>query len=325
VPERKTYMPNSTDTRPIIKSLCICVVGSVLLVLGGCSRQNQAVDLYVDAVMFKEFDQNERAVEKLNEAVKLNKNFSLAYSLLGEIYQEIKDYEKSAAAYETATELNPWSFKDYFNLGRVYQIMQKFAQAVKAYVRACELKPDHIQAHINAAQSFYHIEDYNSALAYGHAAEQIDPNVAEVQKVLGDVYESQSDYDQAIRSYKRALEIDSNDPDVMISLAVVYLRTSRNEPAKELLTSVLQSCYLRLEQVDESIQSYDRALQIDDKNWEAHRGLGVAYMLKALDNEDEVLKARAVEQWQLSLDIRPDQPRREKLLRLISKYSEQRK
>jgi len=73
------------------------------------------------------------------------------------------------------------------------------------------------------------------------------------------------------------------------------------------------------------IESYGRALEIDDKNWEARRGLGVAYMLKALSDEDQVLKAKAVEQWHLSLDIKPDQPRRERLLRLIRKYSEQSK
>lgn len=357
-------MPNCAGTRHIIKSLCICTVGLVYLLCGGCSRRQQAVDLYVDAVMFKELDQNEMAAEKLNEAVQVNKHFSLAYSLLGEIYQEIKDYEKSAAAYENATKLNPWSFKDFFNLGRAYQLMEKFAQAVKAYVKACELKPDHLQAHVNAAQSFYKIEDYNSALAYGKTAEQIDPNVSDLQKVLGDIYEAQKDYDQAVRSYKRALEIDSNDTNIMLALAVAYLRTNRNQPAKELLTSVIQIqpdndaarqylgyCYLAFreeavkayeqelksrdkdaallaslekggeEALDKSIESYEKAVEINDGNWEAYRGLGVAYMLRAIDDDNEMLKSKAVYQWRLSLEIKPDQPRRERLLRLIRKYS----
>ncbi|UCC22917.1 MAG: tetratricopeptide repeat protein, partial [Planctomycetota bacterium] len=140
---------------------------------------------------------------------------------------------------------------------------------------------------------------------------------------------------QAVRSYKRALEIDSNDPDIMLALAVAYLRTNRNEPAKELLTSVIQIrpdsglahqylgyCYLRLDEVNKSIESYSKAVEINDKDWEAHRGLGVAYMLNALSNEDAALKAMAVEQWHMSLEIKPDQPRRERLLRLIRKYSE---
>lgn len=353
-------MPSRTDARFTMRSLGMCVVNLALLFSAGCGQEQQAVDLYVDAVMLRELDENEMAIERLNSAVQLNKRFSLAYSMLGEIYQEIKDYGKSAASYEKATELNPWSFKDYFNLGRVYQIVKKFARAVKAYARACELKPEHLAAHINTAKCYYEIKDYNEALTAAARAEQIDPNVSEIQKLLGDIYESQRDHEQAIRSYKRALEIDSNNPGVMTSLAICYLRTNRNEPAKELLTSVIQTqpdsdtayqylgyCYLLLrrqaiesyksapktdnntpwiktslvEYLNKSIESYSRAIEINDKNWEAHRGLGVAYMLRALNNKDEMLKAKAIRQWRLSLDIKPNQLRHERLIKLIRKYS----
>jgi tetratricopeptide (TPR) repeat protein len=308
-----------------------------LLLSGGCGQEQRSVDLYVDAVMLKELNENEMAVEKLNSAVKLNKRFSLAYSMLGEIYQETEDYEKSAASYEKATELNPWSFKDYFNLGRVYQIRKKFTQAVKAYVKACELKPDYLEAHINAAKSYYEIKDYNSALIYGERAEKIDPNVGEIQKMLGDIYDSRKDYDQAIAFYNRALEIDSNNPEIMTSLAVAYLRTGRGSIAKELLTSVIQIqpdnntaykhlgfCCLQLKDVNKSVESYSRAIEIDDKDWESHRGLGVAYILKGKNEDgtiDDTLKAKAVQQWRLSLGIKPDQPNSKRLLKLIQYYS----
>ena len=343
---------------------CICLTSLILLFSAGCAQEQQAVELYVDAIAFRELDENEKAVEKLNSAVQLNKRFSLAYSLLGEIYQEIRDYEKSTAYYEKATELNPWSFKDYFNLGRIYQVMKKFTQAVKAYAKACELKPDHLNAHINAAKSYYELKDYNSALIYGERAEQIDPDVSEVQKVLGDIYESQKDHDHAIASYKRALETDSNNPEIMTSLAVAYLRTNRNSSAKELLTSVIQIqpdnntayqylgfCYLgfyyqageaykreqeqdnsnpaiiaslveeRNETLGKSIESYKKAIEINDKDWQAHKGLGVAYAIKGTNNKDKTLRAKAIQQWRLSLDIKPDQPNRERLLKLVRTYS----
>jgi tetratricopeptide (TPR) repeat protein len=118
------------DVRLIIKpcftttvSFWVCITG--LLFSAGCGQQQQqrAVDLYVDAVMFRELNENEKAVEKLDAALKLNKRFSLAYSLLGETYQQLQDYEKSATSYEKAIELNPWSFKDYFSVGQVYVFM----------------------------------------------------------------------------------------------------------------------------------------------------------------------------------------------------------
>jgi protein O-GlcNAc transferase len=306
----------------------------IVLFSVGCGPKPQAMDFFIDAVVLKELEQNEMAVQKLNSAVEIDHGFWLAYSMLGEIYEEIREYEKSAASYERAAELNPRSFKDYFNLGRVYQLMKKFALAVKAYVKACEINPGHFEAHLNAAKSYYELKDYNGALAYGHRAEQIDPNVSEVQKLLGGIYDLQRDYEAAIRSYKRSLEIDSNDTEVMSSLAIAYLQTERYEPAKELLADVviiepaniaayqqLGYCHLRLNDLDSAIDSYGRAIAIDGKDWQSIRGLGVAYMLKSLSNKDDTLKAKAVEQWRLSLAINPNQPRSNKLVELIEKYS----
>jgi tetratricopeptide (TPR) repeat protein len=337
-----------------------CYFLFLLLFLTGCGPEQQAADLYVDAVMLSESGEDKEAVEKLDSAVKLNKDFSPAYSLLGEIYEKMQDYEKSAASYNEATRVNPWSFDDYFSLGRVYRIMKKFAQAVKTYVRACELKPNHLEAHVNAAKSYYEIEDFNNALVYGRRAEEIEPDIVEIQKLLGDIYESKKDHEKAIGSYKRALEADSENPEIMTSLAVAYLRTNRNEPAKELLTAAIKNkpdngtayhylgyYYLRLydenfkaykdlkqaggedlelkasldESLEKALANCGKAIEIDQMDWYAHKVLGVAYMLKLHNSRDESLKAKAVEQWRLSLEIKPDQPNYEGLARLIEKHS----
>jgi tetratricopeptide (TPR) repeat protein len=317
--------------------LSAVIIVIIVMYLGGCALPGKEVDLYVDATALNERGENQKAVEKLNAAVKVNKRFSPAYSLLGEIYQQRNDYQKSAASYEEATRLNPWSFQDFFGLGRVYQITKQLAKAVKAYARACELKPDHLEAHIGAAKCYYEIEDYNNALLYGQRAQQINPEAGELRRLLGDIYQSQKNYSQAISSYKRALEADSNNPEIMTSLAVAYLRnnTNYNELARELLTSVIRIqpdnspayrylgyCYLLLKDVDKSIASYEGAVEINDEDWEAHRGLGVACAMKASgDDGDASLKAKAVEHWRRALEIKPDQPGRGKLLKLIETYS----
>lgn len=326
-------MHGSTKVRFIIR---IWLTSLILLFSAGCQQQQQAVALYVDAVTLKETDQNDKAIEKLNAAVKSDERFSLAHSLLGEIYQEIKDYEKSAASYKKAIELNPWSFKNHFNLGWDYLTMEKFALAAKAYSRACELKPDHLGAHINATICYYKIRDYNKALTYGNRAEQIDPSADKIQYLLGDIYAFQKNYDQAIVAYKRALEIDSHNPEIVTSLAVAYIESRRYKPAKELLEFVIQMqprnntayrhlgyCYLQfdeLDAVDKAIESYNKAIEIDNKDWRAHNRLGFAYMLSARNKNDEVLRIKAIKQWRLSLAIKPDQPQRETLLKLIDKY-----
>ena len=357
------------------KSNCFLVILGMMalaavLAAGGCATNSgQAIDLYVDAVALNEMEQEQAAIEKLNQAVAVNKSFSLAYSLLGEIYMKIQEYDNSAAALEKATELNPWSFKDFFNLGRVYELMERFAEAVRAYSRAVELEPQDVQANIGAARSYYKLDDYQNASLYAGQAEQLAPNAGEVHELLGDIYGKTQDYEQAIASYKRALELESDDPDTMNSLAVAYLRTKRPSPAYELLKSVIQmqpdnkqaykylgytALVLYLEDKNayeaelqsaspdevmveslqrsmtnylvESVASYAKSVESDEQDWDAHRGLGVAYIWKATagrDTIDQEMKEKALYHWKRSLEINPQQTYRETLLQNIRIYSRQ--
>jgi tetratricopeptide (TPR) repeat protein len=85
-------------------------------------------------------------------------------------------------------------------------------------------------------------------------------------------------------------------------------------------------CCLQLKDVDKSMESYSRAIEIDDKDWDSHRGLGVAYMVKGKNEDgtiDQILKDKAIQQWRLSLEIKPDQPNGERLLKMIEYYSKE--
>jgi hypothetical protein len=124
-------------------------------------------------------------------------------------------------------------------------------------------------------------------------------------------------------------------PNVMMQLAYAHLKMQRYDLAKDVLTSVIERkgddstthqylgyCYLKLGDLDKAIDSYARAVGLNDADWEAHRGLGVAYMLKARSTGDEGLAAKAIEQWRKSLDIKPDQKNAQTLVKMIETYSQ---
>ncbi|MCK5428796.1 MAG: hypothetical protein KAI94_04955, partial [Anaerolineales bacterium] len=87
----------------------------LLILIGGCGKgvqtampsvdleedqsasQREAVSLYVDAMMLKELNEQDKALVKLDAALALDPKFALGYSLKGDIYQMGADYEKSAA------------------------------------------------------------------------------------------------------------------------------------------------------------------------------------------------------------------------------------
>ncbi|MDD5458284.1 MAG: tetratricopeptide repeat protein [Phycisphaerae bacterium] len=344
--------------------LCALSLFGFIVAFSGCVTppQPQIMDLYVDAVVLQETKPKE-AVEKLNQAVRINDKFFLAWSLMGDIYKSVKEYESAVSAYDRATELNPWSFKDYFELGRTYQLMENFIMAVKAYGRALEINPDDYKANLYNAQSYFAINDYQNALEYGQKAARLDPNETEALVLVGEIYDETKDYHKAIAAYKRAIENDSTNTKVMTHLAAAYLKTDRVEPAVELLDEVRQRVpannrafqylgYANLmlygravkeynqtaeqgqdvsllqeqmsEYLDKAITNYHQSLRIDQNDWEAHRGLGVAYVLmnkKVGGMLGRSYKKKAVEHWRTSLDIKPEQPNRTGLLKLIDKYS----
>jgi len=147
----------------------------------------------------------------------------------------------------------------------------------------------------------------------------------------------QMDYSRTIQpSVQRPMTSgDVRSPELSMRLAYAYLKMQQYKLAKERLTFVIQHqrgnntayqylayCHLKLGELDKAIESYRRAIELDNRDWEAHRGLGVAYMLRARANKDEQLKAMAVEQWKASLQINQDQPSRDALLKMIQAYSE---
>jgi tetratricopeptide (TPR) repeat protein len=158
-----------------------------------------------------------------------------------------------------------------------------------------------------------------------------DSHSNQMQKEVSSIYEPR---ERTAHSHDQQRRTDNGNPRIMMSQAGVHLKAGRYELAIELLWAVIQIqprnntayqylgyCQLRLDDVDEAIDSYSRAIQLNDKDWQAHRGLGVTYMMKMRDTEDKVLSTKAVDHWRLSLDINPDQHSREQLIGLIAQYS----
>jgi tetratricopeptide (TPR) repeat protein len=316
-------------------AVSILILASLLSFLTGCNEAERAAQLYTEATILNDTQEKDLAIEKLKQAIDLSSEFTLAHSMLGDIYQEVGDYNNSEQSYEKATQLNDFSFHDFFNLGKVRQVLKKFDLAAKAYVRACEIDPNNAPAHLNAARCYFEIKDDSQALEnameYSLRAKELDPTSGDVYSLMGDIYQTRKDNALAIDSYKRSLEIEGNKPDIMISLAVSYFRAKQNDSAREVLDSVIESdkenslayrylgvYYIRANDFENALKNYLMAVHFNKNDWQAHKGLGVAYMLKAISNDDSEARAMAIDHWTESMSINPRQP---KLGELLNKYS----
>lgn len=135
-------------------------------------------------------------------------------------------------------------------------------------------------------------------------------------------------------SSDEGLQPAQRSPQTTLEVAYGYLKMGRFDLAKETLASVIAEqpnnstahqylgyCHLKSGDIKAAVQSYLTAVDLNNADFEAHRGLGVAYMLKARSDGDPNLADRAVEQWQVSLDINPDQANAPALRKMIEAYT----
>ena len=69
-------------------SILIITLAGLLLLGAGCNNRERAAELFTDAVMLNESEDKSEAIEKLKNAIDLYPEFSMAHSMLGDIYQE---------------------------------------------------------------------------------------------------------------------------------------------------------------------------------------------------------------------------------------------
>jgi tetratricopeptide (TPR) repeat protein len=315
---------------PVWLSLSLAALGLCV----GCTPRKPPVDMYLDAVVLSELGQNELAVKKLNAVIAADPDFALVYSELGKAYQKLGDHTKAVTAFRKAAELDSWSFESHMQLAAACKQLGNYGDAAGAYARAVELDPKSLDAMIGAAECHLKAGQYLKSLVYCEQAEQTGERTAEVLRLLARVYEGQKDYEQAIRTYRRLLSSKSDDVDVMLALAVAHIKAGQYDKAKGVLISVTQMrpqestafrhlgyCFVRLGDIDQAVQMYEKSIDLNDDDWEAHRGLGVAYMIKARRTGDARLQAEAIKHWRRSLSIAPSQPKHEVLEQLIREQS----
>jgi tetratricopeptide (TPR) repeat protein len=329
------------------RNLALIALGAVA-VLGcpGCVRPEpkiSAVDHYVKGQMLLDDGDVEAALAELAQAVKADPRLSIAHAAIGDVHRRRGNWDLARRSYEAACETNPFAFLPHYNLGVTYQVLAQAAKAleevenylkraVEVYVRAITLQPDDFDSHLNISACYFQLGEVELADKYCRQAIAIDPNSAKAYGNLATIQESQGNLYEAIKAYKACLEQDMHQPEVLMNLGSAYMRQGRLKAAMRTFQQAgkedpngsgpwekMGACYFYLRKFAEAQKAYQEALELDTNSAVAHRGMGVVYMSQfVLDNSKTDLREKALEEWNLSLEIQPDQ---EDLKRLVEKYS----
>ncbi|XP_057465580.1 anaphase-promoting complex subunit 8 [Actinidia eriantha] len=98
--------------------------------------------------------QHEKSVMYFRRALKLNKNYLSAWTLMGHEYVEMKNTPAAVDAYRRAVDINPCDYRAWYGLGQAYEMMGMPFYALHYFRKSVFLQPNDSRLWIAMAQCY---------------------------------------------------------------------------------------------------------------------------------------------------------------------------
>ncbi|MGB2697341.1 MAG: FlgO family outer membrane protein [Candidatus Zixiibacteriota bacterium] len=221
----------------------------------------EALRLYLEGYdLFRKIYLKE-AVEKFQEAIKIDSTFASAYLKLAFCYASLADELKARAYVEKAAKFSDKvSKKEKFLIDAYHHLFQGRVQEAKQLLEEMvRLYPDEKLAHENLALINYQMKNYEEAIAEYNKVIELDSLNKDAYNTLAYVYDAVGRYDEAIKSINRYIELAPGEANPYDSRADIYARHA---------------------EVDKAIESYNKALEFKPDFEASIEKLGLMYLYK---------------------------------------------
>ncbi|KAJ3680587.1 hypothetical protein LUZ60_016865 [Juncus effusus] len=152
--------------------------------------------------------QHEKSVVYFRRALKLNRKYLLAWTLMGHEYVEMKNTPAAIDAYRRAIEINGRDYRAWYGLGQMYEMMAMAVYALYYYRKASMLQPNDARLWIAMAHCYENAPlsvPRDAIRCYKRAADCNDPEGIALHK-LAQLHAELDQSDEAAFYYKKDLE-----------------------------------------------------------------------------------------------------------------------
>jgi len=179
--------------------------------------------------------------------------------LKGEEYVSTAKFKEALTEFKAAIKIDP-NFSDaYTATGFVYIMLQNFREAATHLEKALTINPADIKACENLGVIHFYSGNYDKAIHYYEKAIKIDPRLVSAHNSLGSVYILLGKSKESIEHYQKALDADPYNAATYFNLGDVYYRIGQSDKAREY---ILKSKRLyELDQNFEGLQQAEEALK----------------------------------------------------------------
>jgi clan AA aspartic protease (TIGR02281 family) len=216
----------------------------------------------VRALVYKELQEFDKALDDYATAIKHDKNYSEAYQNRGQLLYELKRYDESDKDYMKLFEFEEVDATGYMGIGRNAKEQKHYDKAIEQYTYVTKLFPEYASGYSYRAEAYclsgkfdlaiddiikaFEIEPYESyALewlapisdsAYRQLITKLKINVVKNKNneswfyYIGYVYQQKKEYINAIDNYKKYIELNHN-AQVLNLISECYYKMANYEVA----------------------------------------------------------------------------------------------
>ncbi|CAM6019838.1 unnamed protein product [Sphagnum balticum] len=182
--------------------------------------------------------QHEKAVLYFKRALRLNRRYLSAWTLMGHEYVEMKNTPAAIDAYRRAVDINPRDYRAWYGLGQTYEILAMPYYALYYYRHATQLRPHDARMWCAMGQC-YETEQLNmhdaAIRCYRRAVSNSDREGIALHK-LAKLHESLGQADQAAYYYRKNLqrmEADQNEGQDFVDALLFLANYCKNQGSLE--------------------------------------------------------------------------------------------
>ncbi|XP_072039506.1 uncharacterized protein [Amphiura filiformis] len=246
---------------------------------------------YLIGMCHMEIPNHLKAYEAFNDAIRINAHYPEAFYQRGLTRMKLRQ-AKGIVDFNRALALNPKLFQAYLSRAAYYGMRGRYSKAIVNCNEAIRLQPRSVRAYLYRGALKYYIQAYKLAIKDLCTALEIDNTCSLAYFNRAVCYHTTKDYRKALRDYGIVLMLgEENALKVLINRGLMYFaqkdyrnakqdfsQAAKEDPRDPKIRHTLGLCCHKLNQLEDSVLVFTRALENNPFFLDAYISRGNAFM-----------------------------------------------
>jgi len=239
----------------------------------------------------EKFADPKKAIEYLNDAIKLQPDYAGAYSNRGIAYGVLGQYQRAIEDFNQAILLQPDYAGAFNNRGIAYYGLGLYQRAIEDYNQVIRLQPDYTDAYYNRGVAYYGLGLYQPAIEDFNEAIRLKPDHVLTYNARGAAYDKRGQYQRAIEDYNKAILMKLDYAEAYFNRGATYALLGQKQRTIEDYNQAIRlnpdhaeayfargSVYGSLYNYQSAIEDFNKLIHLEPGLARGYKGRGLAYL-----------------------------------------------